>query len=99
MLDKLESLDFGPAGLGELVALSAFGKGLQAEYAALQVSPPEWLAVRLKEISREVKARNADALDKRLRELKRQREGLEDAATKRQRIEDEIKQVEAAISA
>lgn len=98
MLDRLKTLNIDAMSLEEAIELSAFARSLQSEFAQQQVTVPEWLDSRMKELSREIKTRNADALEKRLRELKGKREGLEDANTRRQRIDEEIAILEAKLS-
>lgn len=97
MLAELKNLDVDRISLEEAVALSAFGKLLRSEFEVNQSEIPEWLSSRIKELSREIHARQADALEKRLRELKLRRESLKPAEKRRQETDDEIAALEAKL--
>lgn len=91
MLNALKS--FSAAGRLEtedLVELSAYSRSLAAEFTALGVETPEWVANQTKALRREIKARNADALAARLRELKARREALKTPDEKREALDAEI---------
>lgn len=99
MLERLKLIDLARMDMDEAMALAAFGRGLQHEYAEFEIEPPAWLHSRLRELQREIRARHMDGLEKRLRDLKRMRESLEEPAAKREKMDAEIKKLENAISA
>lgn len=94
MFDQLKNLDIDRMDLDEAVALLAFGKAVRAEYDSVQVEVPEWVDARIRELKREIHARQADSRDKRLRELKARREALKPAEERRSEIDAEIKRLE-----
>lgn len=90
MLNQLKSLDTERINLEELVALSAFAKGLRAEFDHVNAEVPEWLDQRARELAREIRSRLADSVDKKLREAKARLEALKPADQKRAELKREI---------
>ena len=83
MLDKLKNFDCEKGDVDEMIELSAFARGMQQEYVALSIDPPEWLEVKHKEVVREVNSRLADLREKRIREIDRALAALKTAEEKR----------------
>jgi len=80
------------------VALRMFAGQLRDFYEKMQLEPPEWLDTRIKELSREIKSRTADMLEKRLREAKARREALKPATERREEVDAEIKRLEEQLA-
>ena len=89
-ISQLKQLDCDRYDIDELVALSAEGKALQAEYASLGVDEPEWLGAAVRSLSRDVRTRQADAVEKRLRQAKARLQALKPQAERRAELEAEI---------
>jgi hypothetical protein len=95
MLSELKSFQANSRySLEELLSLSAYGRALEDECTALSVEPPGWLPEQNKAVRREIRAKTADALEQRLKELRSRREALKTPDEKRKSIEDEISQLE-----
>lgn len=99
ILDTLKRVNIDGVDLEKAIALLAFGRTLQAEYAELELETPDWLNVRLRELRREINTRVADAKEKRLSELKSRRETLETPEVRRKKIDAEIKKLEQEVGA
>lgn len=95
-LSQLKNLETKRFDLDELIALSAEGKALLAEFKALGVDEPEWLVVAVKSITLDVRARQADAIEKKLRQAKARIQALKPASERRAELEELVKQLEAA---
>ena len=98
MLRELKSVNTDAVDIEQAVALLAFGRTLQSEYAELEIETPEWLGNTIKSLRREITTRNADALEKKLRDLKARRESMESPEARRRKLEAEIKKTEAALA-
>ena len=90
MLDQFRSFNSEGSDLDELVAMSAFGKQLRAEYETQGISIPEFVDDNLRAIKREIESQTADRRAARVRELKAQRDGLKTAAERREAIDKEL---------
>jgi hypothetical protein len=95
MLHDFETFDADRCSLEQLVTLAAFGRGLRAEHEALGIEEPEWVGSQLKAVRREVAARNADSIEKRIREKKSRLEALKPPEEKRAALQAEIDALEA----
>jgi hypothetical protein len=98
MLEQLKHLDLDRISLEEAVELAVYAKLLHAEFEAQQVDVPAWLDDRSRELKREIRVRQQDAVEKRIRELKARREALLPAEEKRTKIEQEIATLEAKMA-
>lgn len=97
MLDQLKNLNIPSIDLDEAVALSAFGRMLKAEYETLGAETPEWLDNRLRELRREVKVRQQDSIEKRLREARARMETLKTPTERRDDLAKEIERLESLV--
>jgi hypothetical protein len=96
-INQLKSLNTDKYDLDELVALSAEGKALQAEYAVLGADEPEWLGAAVRALARDIRVRQADAIEKRLRQARARVEALKPASERRAALEAQILADEARI--
>lgn len=80
--------------LDELVALSAFGKSLRAEYEALQLEEPDFVGVQINTLKREIRSRVADKLEARKRELANRIDSLKTPKEKKAELEAELQKLE-----
>jgi hypothetical protein len=97
MLEKLKNFDVDRLDLDELVMLSAFARILVAEFEVLKAQTPEWLEIQTKVLRRAILARQADMLEKRLREAKLRRDALKTPDEKRAALDNEIAELTAAL--
>jgi hypothetical protein len=80
--------------LDELVALSAFGKSLRAEYEAHQVEVPDYVGTQLNALSREIKGRVADKVEARRRQIQTQLDQLKTPAERREELKAELAKID-----
>lgn len=98
MLSQFKQFNTDSLSLEELVALSAFGRQLRAEYEELDLDEPEFVDAQLKSLKREIRTRNADRLEKSLREKKARLEMLKTPTQKKTELQSEIKKLEAQLA-
>lgn len=97
MLDKLRNFDAERnTDVDEMVALSAFARGLAAEYTTLALDAPEWLETQQKAVANEINSRLADMRAKRIREVRARLATLKTAEEKRAELNAELERLEAA---
>ncbi len=96
MLDQFKNYSNDSLDLDELVALSAFGRQLRAEYEAQRVPEPDYVGLQLNAIRREIESKMADKREARKREIKSQLSGLKTAAERRKELEEELEKLEPA---
>lgn len=98
MLERLKNFDLDRMDVDELVFLSALARTLKQEYEAVGAETPEWVDTRARELRREIRARHADLIEKRLREAKMRLEALKPASERRKDVEAEIARLEAMVA-
>ncbi len=82
----------------DLVFLFAVGTLAEQTFKSLEIDVPEWLEPKLKQISREIDARNSDKLIQRLSEAKMRLESLKTPIEKKTALQKEIKRLEALVA-
>ncbi len=97
MLRDLRGLDTERTDLDEMVALSAFGTAMKAEYERTTIPSPDWLDDRLGDLNRAIRLLRQDALEKKLKELETRQEALKTADQKRTDVVAEMAKVKAAL--
>lgn len=97
MLETLKNLNIDRLDLDEAIALSRFARSLRAEYEELGLEIPEWLDSRTRELRREIKARNQDYLEKRLKEAKDRYNRLKPAEEQRDEARAEVERLEKMV--
>jgi hypothetical protein len=97
MLENFKSFNVDRLSIEELIALSAFGKSLRAEFVGFSVEVPEYVDNQLKTLAREIKLRNAENLESQLRDKKSRLEALTPAEEKREKIKADIEKLEAML--
>ena len=68
MLERLKSFDTDAMDVEQMVALSAFGRSVSAEFEQFG-DAPEWIAERLTTLRRAIKAAMADKLAAQMKEI------------------------------
>lgn len=94
MLEKLKNLTLDRLDIDEAVSLSAFARALKAEYEHVGAEAPAWLDDRSRELRSEIRDRLRDSVQKRLREAKSRLESLATPDEKRERLRQEIAELE-----
>jgi seryl-tRNA synthetase len=93
MLEQLKRFDADRADMEEMLELSAYGRTLVAEYDALSVPQPEWLAEVLDRLKKAIADKRRDAILKALKTVKARKETLKSAEEKRKDAEAEIERL------
>ena len=96
-VELLKRFDVDTTSFDDLIALSAFAKVLHAEYEALKTPVPEWLTDAMKSLTRAIAAKQKDAIEKRLKEVRATKATLKTAAERRADLEAEEKELVALI--
>jgi len=94
MVQKLKSLDLERMDLDDAVELLSVANLMHATYNTEQVDVPEWLDTSIRELKREIRTRQQDSRERRLKELKSRREALATTEEKRLKIDNEIAELE-----
>ena len=94
MLTELKNFDANRASIDEMVSLRAYGRGLVGEYDEQNVEVPEWVSEALKNLDRQIVAKNADRLEARRKEIKARLENLQTPAEKKAKLRDELKKLD-----
>ena len=97
LIDDIRKFETEGLALEDLVTLSAIGRAIQNEFEALNVELPEWFDSKMREIRKEITLRQADRLEKMLREKKSRLEALLPAEDKREALKNEIAKLEAQL--
>lgn len=97
MIAKLKNLDLERMDLDDAVELLTLANSLRITYDAEQVEVPEWLDTSVRELKREIRTRQQDSRERRLKELKARREALATTEEKRSKIDREIEELEKAM--
>ena len=98
MLSQFKNFDANRLDLDELIALAAYGRQLREEYEAQSLDEPEFIDIQLKSLRREIHSRNADKLEKTLREKRSRLEALKSPTEKRAEIKREITTLEKQLA-
>lgn len=94
-LTELRRLSADTLQIDEVIAYLAFAEGLKATYEKNSVDVPEWLDDRIRALKRDIHLKNADSLERKLREAKARRTQLLTADEKRKLLDAEIEELEA----
>lgn len=98
MLDKLKHLDLNAFDMDELVELAAYADTLQATYTRLEVEPPAWIEVRVRELHKGIKSLESDRLEKSLRELESAGAADLTAEERRKERKEQIEKLKAKLA-
>lgn len=94
MLEQLKALNCDRADTDELISLSAMARVLTAEFTILSIPLPEWLQDATRTVRSEITLRQRDAREKRLKDIRRQQEGLKTTEEKRASLAQEAAELE-----
>lgn len=90
MLETLKNFNASAASIEEMVALRAYGRLVRDEFDGLMIDVPEWLDAQLKNLARQIKAKNADRLEARRKELRARLESLKTPNEKKAELRKEL---------
>jgi hypothetical protein len=99
MITQLRSFNTERMDLDEMIALSAFGHSLRAEYEKLQLDAPDWVERQLRTLKLEIKVRVQDQLEKRRKEIESKLNQLKTPSERKTELNKELRQVTAQLSA
>ena len=94
MFNSLKNYDAARHSTEECVALLVMADLLVQKFQDLGVEAPDWLAIKQREILRDVRARHADQVERKLKWAKANLESLRTPAEKRRMVEAEIAKLE-----
>ena len=97
-LNEFKNFDANRLSLEELVGLSAYGSSLRAEYEKLDLEEPDFIDIQIKALRREIRTRNADKLEKSLREKRARLETLKTPTQKKAELQKEIRDLESQLA-
>ncbi len=98
IIDEIRRFNTDGTSLEDLVAMSASARAIQSEFAAVSVEEPEWLNPKIREIRREIATRQADRIERLIREKKSRLEALQPEEQKREALKLEIDRLEKKLA-
>lgn len=98
MLQSLLNVNVDRLDIDEAVALLAFGKMVSAEYGSHNIQCPDKITDAVNVLAKDVEARRKDYLQRRLKELRAQKETLKTVSEKRNDVEKELQKLEAELA-
>ncbi len=98
MLNQLRTFNAESGSIEDAVALSAFARAFQEEFEKVGAEVPEWLPSKVKEIRREIRNRQQDAIEKQLADKKARLATYKTPQEKRAETEEEIKRLEGMLT-
>lgn len=97
-VNALKNLNIERIDVDEMVALHAFGGGLQRAYEAHQLPVPEWLPENLRVLSKEIASHRRDSVERALKLANSRLDALKTADEKRRDLQAEIERLTASIA-
>lgn len=96
---KICELNLDSIDMDEAIEALAISKVFKVEYETNQLPIPDWLAVRVEELTREVKSRHRDYLERALKNARARAEALKSREQKVTDVQSEIAELENALKA
>jgi hypothetical protein len=97
LVERLRGLDAETLTVDEMIELRSGARLLAREYESAKYEVPEWLLEKDQLLTRELDARRADTIRKRLKEIDAAELGLESADEKRTRLREERDRLKTAL--
>ena len=88
--NELRELDIRSLEVEDLVMLSSTLKAFRGEFGALEVDTPEWVDIRIRDITRELASKKQAVRDARVREINAELKKLQTEAEKRKDLQKEL---------
>lgn len=82
----------------EMISLSAFGKGLKAEFAEFGLEVPEFVELQLKSLRRDIKSKVSDKLEAEKKRLQSQLENLKTPQERKTELRKQLAKVNDQLS-
>lgn len=98
MLNSFKSFQLDRMGLDEMVAHSAFGKMLRAEYEKHNLEEPEFVDLKLKALHRAITTANAEKLEARRSEIHSRLDSLKTPTQRKSELEKELSTLNKKLS-
>jgi len=98
MFSQFRHVEFGRLTLDDLVAIAAYARMIMAEYTEHDIAVPAWFAYRHKELLRELRIRQTDALERQLAKAKATLQSLQPPDEQRRELAAEIERLEHLLS-
>jgi hypothetical protein len=98
LLSQFKNFNADALGVDELVALSAFGTNLKAEYQKLKMEVPEFVEVQGRAIRRLIRNKVTDKVQSQLKEAKLQLESLKTPTEKKSELKNKIADLEEQLA-
>jgi len=98
-LQTLKGMDVQRPDLEELVFMASIATSLHSEFERQNTDVPEWLDARRRELTREIRTRQQDAQDKRVREIRSRLDALKTPSEKRAELEAELAKITTHVGA
>lgn len=99
MMDKIKNLNIERLDIEEGMALAAFGRIVENEYALLSNEAPDWLTDNLKVLRKEIRQRLQDTLESRLVEITSRLDSLSTVEEKREKLKAEAARLKEKLGA
>jgi hypothetical protein len=90
MLNELRRFNVETGELEEMVALLHLARGVQQEFATLNIPTPPWVDDKVRQLQRAIQSKTADQRDLRIKELQAEQARLKTAAERRAEIQAEL---------
>lgn len=97
MIDRLKKFDANRMDIDELVEMFTVANAMKSTYEAENLELPEWLGDATRELKNEIKTRQRDSMERRLRELKSRREAVATPEEKRNKLDQQIAALEESL--
>jgi hypothetical protein len=93
-LNSFKAFQLDRMSIDEMVAHSAFGKLLRAEYEKHNLEEPDFIDTQLKSLHRAITTANAEKLEARRNEIKSRLDSLKTTSQRKQELKEELKQLD-----
>ena len=97
MLQQLRNFDVDRMDLDDLIGLVAYAKLMRAEYEKMGLEEPDWVNDKIKTLTREIKAKTAEKLASRAREINSRLEALKTPTQRKSELQKELKRIQEQI--
>ena len=98
MLTDLKNFDANRASIDEMVSLRASCRSILTEYELQNVETPDWVEVALKNLDRQIAAKNADRLEARRREITSRLDNLKTTNERKTELRKELAKLDKQLT-
>lgn len=97
MLQQLKACVLPRTDVEEMIVLLVFAESMKLKYQELDIEVPDWLSDKISAITKEIEARNHDALLGKIRSAESRLEAMKPAEQKRVELAKEIKRLKTLV--